>query len=62
VDIRGGSEKTMKVFALLLFYAAQIGGLLQNFRYNGLIFKGLFLLDCLTLEDGTDMLSRNVGK
>jgi len=34
-----------------------------RFRANYLIFKGQeIFLDFLTLEDGTDRLSRNVGK
>jgi hypothetical protein len=47
--------------ALLGHYAASSNSV-QTFRDNltGYIFKGVFRF--LTLEDGTDMLSRNVDK
>jgi hypothetical protein len=45
------------------YYAALIGNFVPMFRDN--IFMGQEVpedfLDFLTLEDGTDMLSRNVG-
>jgi hypothetical protein len=35
----------------------------RRLKYSGIILQALFIdLDCLTLEDGTDKLSRNVGK
>jgi hypothetical protein len=51
--------------ALLGYYAASFGNCLPTFRDNvsvpsSRVFS--FLLGLLTLEDGTDTLSRNVGK
>jgi hypothetical protein len=57
-----------EIFALLGCYSALIGSYLPTFRNNPSVpfprakqSKGNFFLDCLTLEDGTDMLARNVG-
>ena len=48
------------ICALLGYYAASHGNSLPTFRDNiGPIFKGP---EVLTFEDGTDTLSRNVGK
>jgi hypothetical protein len=53
-----------EIWALLWCYAASCGYLLPTFRDN-LSIPSLRVKkskNCLTLEDGTDMLSRNVGK
>jgi hypothetical protein len=56
-------------FTLVGYYAASNGDHLPTFRENVSVtssrvykFKKLFFLDFLTFEDGTDTLSRNVGK
>jgi hypothetical protein len=41
------------------YYAASIGNILPTFRDNVSVF---FFLELLTVGDGTDTLSRNVGK
>jgi len=61
-----GSEQTTgsreEKYALLGHYAASSGNSVQKFRDNlsGPIFKGFF--EFLTIENWTDILSRNVGK
>jgi len=58
--ISGFRHEVPENFALLGYYAASSGNSLPRFRGQlfGPIFQGRFL----TLEDGTDRLSRNVGK
>jgi hypothetical protein len=60
-----------EICALLGYHAASIGNPLPTFRDNVSVPSSrvkesqeekLFFLDFLTLEDGTDTLSRNVGK
>jgi hypothetical protein len=48
-------------FVLLACYAAYIGSYLPTFRENLSVLYSR-ALDCLSLEDGTDRLSRNFGK
>ena len=58
-----------EVFALLGCYAALIGSKLLMFRDSyrrfGMVYlshiQGLAFLDCLTFEDETERLTRNVG-
>jgi hypothetical protein len=52
------------ICALLGYYTALSGSSVPTFRDNlsGPIFNGQEVLVFLTLKDGTDRLSRNVGK
>jgi hypothetical protein len=49
-----------EICAVLGYYVALRGSSVPTFRHNlsGFVFKGL--VDVLTLEDGTERLSRNV--
>jgi hypothetical protein len=58
--ISGFRRDVDEICALLRCYAALNGNSIQTFRENlsVIIFKGQ---EIMTLEDGTDTLSRNVG-
>jgi hypothetical protein len=63
--ISGFRHDFADIYALLGHYAAWSGNLLLMFRdYLSVPASRMkkAWLDFLTLEDGTDMLSRNVGK
>jgi len=52
-----------EVFAFLGFYAAYDGNSIPTFRYNlSVPFSKVKKSDLLALENGTNMLSRNVSK
>jgi hypothetical protein len=59
------NSKSLEMCALFAYYAASNGNLLPTFRDNLSIpssrVKKSKLCDFLTLEDGTDTLSRKVG-
>jgi len=59
------NSHSIEICALLWYHAACGGSSLPTFRdiLSGLVFKGQAIPedDLLTLEDGTDRLSRNVG-
>jgi hypothetical protein len=58
----GFCRRADDVFDLLRRREQQIGSMLPTFRDNiGSIFKSKAVREYLTLEYGTDMLSRNVG-
>ena len=61
--IAGFSRSVNEICALLGFYAAQNGSLLPTFRDNiSLPSASVKVQDYFNLGDGTDRLSRNVGK
>jgi hypothetical protein len=63
--ISGFRRNVDEIYALLGYYAAPNGKPLPTFRYNVSVPSwriSAASLDFLTLEDGTDTLSRNVGK
>jgi hypothetical protein len=51
-----------EICALLEFHAAWNDSFLPTFRDNLTVPYSRIKLDCLTLEDGTDRLSRNIRK
>jgi hypothetical protein len=54
---------TLRIFVLLGYYAAYSGNSLPTFRDDPSAPSSRFRKSALlTLEDGTDRLSRNVGK
>jgi len=59
--ISGFRRDVDEISALLGYYAVYSGNSLPTFRDN-LSVPSLRVKKSLTLEDGTDMLSRNVGK
>jgi hypothetical protein len=60
------AEREPEIYALLGYYTASSGNPLPTFRDIVSVpssrVKKIPFLDFLTLEDGTDRLSRNVGK
>jgi hypothetical protein len=60
--ISGFRSDFYKICALLRYYAASCGNCLSTFRDNVSISSSRVNSLLLTFEDGTDTLSRNVGK
>jgi hypothetical protein len=52
---------SVEIFAHIKCYAAMVGSKLVTFWNKLSVPSARFFLDCLTLEDGTDGQSRNVG-
>ena len=57
--IPGFSREVDDNWGFISYYAASNGNLLQTFPYSLSVPQ---FLDCWPFEDGTDRLSRNVGK
>jgi hypothetical protein len=60
--ISGFRHVVDEICTVLGYYAASISNTLPTFWDNVSVPSSRVFLDFLTLEDGTDVLSRNVGK